>query len=448
MSWVRLAIAGVAATALFTGVGVAQSADAPTAAASVAPAAAPAPARAARAMGEGVAAIVNDEVISTYDLRERVLLILITNGVQPTEPNLREIEREALRSLVDEKLEGQEIKSIQKKNKDVHLEPTAKEVDDEMAGVAQQYGVKLEPFLATLRNANVDPETLRSQLRVQMAWRHYIGGRFGSSIRIGDDRIAQEQARAAASATKAQYQVGEIFIEASRVGGQTQAQTGATQLVEQLRKGAPFAAVARQFSALATAANGGDSGWLTTGEITPPQLEDVLATMRPGQLSDPIPVSDGVYILQLRDKRAGVGSTLIQLKQAAVRLAADATPDQVAAATAKLATLRAAYKGCATLEAQATKVDGVVAGDLGETDIGDLSPEFKTVVDTLKVGEIGGPVRTKAGIHLVALCGRRASGARVASKDDIEGRLENEQLSMIAKRFLRDLRNSATIESR
>ena len=443
MRWAYLAAASGAAATLMSSAAMAQVPAGLPPEAAVA-AATPGP----RPLSEGVAAVVNDDVITTYDLRERVLLILVTNGVQPTEANLREIEREALRALVDEKLEAQEIKHIQQKNKDVHLEPTPKELNEEIAELSQQYGVKPDAFLATLKTAGVDPETLLSQLRIQLAWRHYIGGRFGSAIRIGDDRVTQEQARAALAASKPQYQVGEIFIDSARVGGQPQAEQGAAQLIAQIKKGAPFAAVARQFSSLPSAANGGDAGWLATGQINPPQLEVVLATMRPGQLSDPIPVSDGVYVLQLRDKRSGVGANMVDLKQAAVRLSPDATPEQLAAASVKLDAVRATYKDCATFDANAGKVGGVVAGDLGETEIGELSPEFKVVVDTLKVGEIGGPVRTKAGLHLIAVCGRRSSDSSVPTKDAIEGRLENEQLSMIAKRFLRDLRNSATIESR
>lgn len=440
MRWVNLAAAGALAAAMFMAAGGAH--------AQLADGAIPPPTAAPKALSEGVAAVVNDDIITTYDLRERVLLILVTNGVQPTEANLREIEREALRTLIDEKLEAQEMKHIEEKNKDIKLQASEKEVNEELTGLAQQYGLKPDAFLATLRNANVDPETLLSQLRVQIAWRHYIGSRFGSSVRIGDQRLAQEVARAADAATKTQYQVGEIYIDAARSGGQGQAETGATQLIEQIKKGAPFAAVARQFSALPSAANGGDEGWLTAGQINPPELEPVLAALRPGQLSDPVPVSGGVYILQLRDKRAGSGANVIDLKQAAVRLSSDATPDQVASATATLEKVRAAFKGCDGFETEAGKIDGVVAGDLGETEVGELSPEFKTVVDTLKDGEIGGPVRTKAGLHMIAVCGRKASGGRVASRTEIQDRLENEQLSMIARRFLRDLRNSATIESR
>ena len=442
MSLVRNLIFGaVAATAVGAGFALAQT-DAPPPSDD-----APAEAPGKPAMNEGIAAVVNDEVISTYDLRQRMLLVMVTSGVQATEQNIAEIQKEAVRSLVDEHLQMQEIRRMEQKQKDLKLEATPKEIDDEISGMAQQNNIKPAQLLGTLKTAGVDQQTLRDQLAAQMAWRHYMGGRFGSAIRIGDEQIAATEARMLASAQKSQYLVSEIFLDASRVGGQASAEEGAHQLISQLKQGAPFPAVARQFSALPTAANGGDSGWLTSSEISP-VLEATLETMRPGQMSDPVPVKDGVYILLLRDKRAGSNATLIDLKQAAIRLPQTASPDDISAATVKLDKIKAEFTSCKDLEADASKTTGVVAGDLGQTEISDLSPDFRQVVETLKVGQIGGPVRTKAGLHLIAVCGRHASGAKAASHDDIENRLYGEQLSMIARRFLRDLRNSATIESR
>jgi peptidyl-prolyl cis-trans isomerase SurA len=57
-------------------------------------------------------------------------------------------------------------------------------------------------------------------------------------------------------------------------------------------------------------------------------------------------------------------------------------------------------------------------------------------------------VRTDAGWHLLALCERHRGGANQMTREQIEDRLYGQELAMIAKRQLRDLRNSATIESR
>jgi peptidyl-prolyl cis-trans isomerase SurA len=313
--------------------------------------------------------------------------------------------------------------------------------------MAQQNNMTRDQFLGYLASRGIGADTLKQQLRAQISWARWIRGRYGSRLRIGEDQIAATQARMAAQAAKAQYNIGEVLIDASRVGGMDQAMRGAQQLITQMQQGAPFPAVARQFSALPTAANGGDAGWVNTTEV-PPEVAPVLEQMRPGQLSQPIPVRDGVYIIYLRDKRAGGGATLVNLKQAAVQLPKDATPADEQAAREKLQTVKAAFKGCDSLDAAASKAQGVIAGDLGEAEVADLAPQFQEAANALKVGEVSEPIRTPVGLHLVAVCGRRSAAAAQLDKQQIEQRLFSQQLSMIARRYMRDLRNQATIEQK
>jgi peptidyl-prolyl cis-trans isomerase SurA len=406
--------------------------------------AAPAPRPAG--FSETVAAVVNDDIVSTYDLAQRMRLLIATSGIQPTQENLAEFQHEALISLVDERLQFQELRRVEKEQK-MEILADDSEVNEEIDGMAQQNNMTRDQFLGYLRSRGIGPETLKQQLRAQISWARWIRGRYGSRLRIGEDQIAATQARLTAEAAKPQFNIGEVLIDASRVGGMEQAMKGAQQLVTQMQQGAPFPAVARQFSALPTSANGGDAGWVSAGDM-PPEVEAVVEQMRPGQLSQPIPVKDGVYILYLKDKRSGGGAAMVSLKQVAIALPQTASADDEAAAKAKLLALKSELKGCNNLEAVAGKTPGVVAGDLGEAELGDLAPQFRDAAEKLKVGEISDPVRTAAGLHLVAVCGRRTGGQGQADKQQIEQRLYSQQLSMIARRYMRDLRNSATIETR
>ena len=450
MMWTRSVsgLAGATAAAISilaadsAGPVAAQDATAPTAP-DAAPAAAAPP---ANDLTERVAAVVNDDIISTYDLRQRIMLLVVTAGVQPTQENLPQLEREALRQLVDEHLEIQELRHQEKEQK-FQIVANDKDIDKEIAQIARGNNMSAEQLLAQLSAAGVGSQTFRDQLRAEVSWRRWIQGRYGSRLRIGDDQVTAVQQRLNASATKAQYQIGEIFIDAARVGGEAAALNGANQLVAQLQQGAPFAAVARQFSASPTAASGGDAGWLTAGEM-PSEVQEALDQMRSGQLSRPIPVRDGVYIVFLRDKRSGASATLVSLKQAAISLPTDASEAQVEAARAKLAALKGQIKNCGDIDAKAAKVEGVVAGDLGEAEIKDLAPDFRQAAETLQPNQVSDPIRTKVGLHLVAVCGKHQSGGQVASREQIEDRLYSQQLAMISKRYLRDLRNSATIETR
>ncbi|MDB5460502.1 MAG: SurA domain [Caulobacteraceae bacterium] len=418
------------------------------------PAAAPAPAAAepalpalpANALNEGVAAVVNDEIISTYDLRQRMRLLVLTSGVQPTQDNLQQLEQQALRGLVDEHLQVQELRKVGKRQK-VDLLAEDKEVDDEIGDLAKQNNLTFAQMKASFAASGVDIQTLRDQIRTQISWQRLISGLYGSRVRVGDDQVTGQLQRISAQASQAQYQVGEIFLEANRAGGMNQALAGANQLIAQLQQGAPFPAVARQFSSAPTAANGGDAGWISAAQAAP-EVAQALENLRVGQLSAPIQVNDGVYVVYLRDKQAASGQTMVSLKQLAVRLDKDATADQVAGATAALKALRPQITGCDNVEAVAGKAPGVVAADLGEAEINDLRGPFKEAAQQLNANQVSEPIRTDVGVHLVAVCSKRAGGAKVPSRADIQNRLYAEQLSVMSRRYLRDLRTSATIEAR
>jgi peptidyl-prolyl cis-trans isomerase SurA len=416
-----------------------------TATAAIAPAA-PQPA-AAQAAAAGVAAVVNDDIISTYDLAQRMKLMVMSSGLQVTKENLPEIESEALRSLIDERLETQEIQRFSKKQKTKEFIADDKEIDEEISNMAQQNKMSYAQLKQTFTNSGVDIQSLREQIRTTITWQRLVGGIYMRDIRIGDDQVNNVLQRMSNQASQTQYLVGEIFLDANQHGGLDETMKGANQLVGQMQQGAPFANVARQFSASSTAANGGDTGWITASQ-EPPEVAKALEQLRPGQLSQPIPVSDGVYIIYLRDKQAASGQTMVALKQAAVRLDKDATQAQVNAAEAELKGLKPQIKGCSNIEQVAAKAQGVISADLGEADINDLSGQFKTAAQTLQPGEVSDPIRTEVGLHLVAVCTKHSGGAKMPSREDITNKLQSDQLSVMSRRYLRDLRNSATIEAR
>ncbi len=404
----------------------------------------PRPAPAA-GLSEYAAAVVNDEIISTFDLAQRMRLLIATTGVQPTEQNLPQIQQEALIALVDEALQMQELRRVEREQK-FSIIASDEDVDEELAQLAQGNNMTPEQFSGMLHTQGV-LGSFRGQLRAQTSWQRWVQGRYGSRLRIGADQVRAVLEQQQAQASRTQYQMSEVFIDGARVGGMDVALRGAEQLVSQMQQGAPFQAVARQFSAAPTAAAGGDAGWVSTGEV-PSEVEQALEQMRPGQLSRPIPVSDGVYIVYLRDRRSGAGATVVNLKQAAVGVAADASATQVEAARSRLLALRARITGCDDLEAVAGQEAGIVAGDLGEAEIGDLAPAFRAAAETLEVGQLSEPIRTEAGMHIVAVCGKRSSGAADLSPQLVERRLFFDQLGLIARRYMRDLRNAATIETR
>src|SRR5439155_19854584 len=122
-----------------------------------------------------------------------------------------------------------------------------------------------------------------------------------SGVSVGDDEVKAVLDKMNASKGTQEYRVGEIFLSATPA---TDAQIieNANKILTQLRAGASFAGYARQYSEASTAAVGGDLGWVRPEQLPAP-LAATLREMRPGSVSDPIPVPGGVSILEVQDTR-------------------------------------------------------------------------------------------------------------------------------------------------
>ncbi len=438
---------GVALAALVAGGALAQTTPvqtpAPAAAGTLNPAAEQTPATAPAAppqfqLSEGIIATVNDQIITSFDLRQRMLMIIAMSQVQPTEENIPAIQQQALNALIEERLQVQEIA----KYPDLVISDA--EVDEEVARMAEDAGTTPANYMQFLEQGGIRARNMREQLRTEIGWRALVGGRFNNRAKVSRAAVDQAMRQVTEAASKPQYLIGEIYIEAARVGGQQAAVTGADQLVQQMVAGAPFQAVARQFSAAPSAPRGGDAGWVVQGTVQP-ALQVALDQLEVGQLSRPIPVEGGVYIIYMRDKRSGAATSLVTLKQIMIEAPETASPETVAAATARLEALRPQLT-CDTMLARATSEQGLLGSDLGEADVANLAPQFQQVARTAEVGTVSTPVRTPLGVHLVAVCGRRVGGADAPTYQQVEGRLQNQNLAMLARRYIRDLRADALIE--
>lgn len=390
-------------------------------------------------IADGVVATVNDQIITGFDLRQRMLMIIAMSEVEPTAEDLPQIEREALDGLIDDRLKAQEIARYP------DLKVTDAEVMEEIGAMAAELRTTGDAYLNILGQVGIRPEAVREQVRVSIGWRRLVGGRFASRARVSKAQVDQAVRQFEEAAGKRQYLIGEIYLEAAQTqGGMQGAVNGAQQLIRQMIQGAPFQAVAQQFSDAPSAVRGGDAGWVVEGTLHP-ALQQALDNLEVGQLSNPIVVDGGVYIVYMRDKRQGSATQLVTLRQIMVELPENAPADAVAAAGQRLEALRPGLT-CDNMLTRATSESGLLGTDLGEGDVQSVIPQFQEAIAGAADGSIVGPVRTQLGLHLVGVCGRRVGAASLPSRADVENRLQRSQLAMLERRYIRDLRADALIE--
>ena len=266
---------------------------------------------AAQQLAEGVAAIVNDAVISTYDVRVRANMLLVSAGIQSTPEMMERARAQALRDLIDERLQLQEYRSR------TENQISSDSIDRRIGDIARSNNLTPEQFVASLAQAGVPISTLRQQIEADIAWQSLMSGLYGSRLRISEVEIRETQERLALSATRPQYLISEIFLPANSEGEFQEMMQGGMRLIQEMQNGAPFPLVARQFSASPTAAAGGDMGWIGASELQP-ELQPIAERLQPGQVSLPVRTPAGVYIIALRERREGAAqgaTTLVSLRQ-------------------------------------------------------------------------------------------------------------------------------------
>jgi parvulin-like peptidyl-prolyl isomerase len=243
---------------------------------------------------------VNDQVVTFYDLEQRMRL-LVLNGA-PQNAQLRDV---ALDQLIEDRLKREAALAA-------GVEAPQAAVDAAIEDYARQRNLTSAQLDAALARAGVARSALAEALGAQLGWISAVRRRYGGRVEIGEAELDQELALAA-GAGAASFRLAEIALPFS-ARGEAATLAFAEDLARQLRAGGDFAAAARRHSASPSAAQGGDIGW-TPETALPPAAAEAAAAAGPGGVTEPIPIGGGgVIILKVFETRTSAP--------------ADATPEQ------------------------------------------------------------------------------------------------------------------------
>lgn len=389
-----------------------------------------------------IAAVVNEDVISLFDVQSRIQLFLITSGIEDTIEIRQRLLPQVMNALIEEKLKLQEARREE-------IEASEQDVLAAVQLIEQNNGMQPGAFSAMLNEQGIDPGTFYAQVEADVVWLRVVREVLARDISVSEEEVQAVIDRLIANQGKPEYLLGEIFLPIGLGSREADVLDLAQRLSEQARTGTPFPALAQQFSQSPTAAVGGDLGWITTGELEP-ELDRALVRMNPGEFSDPIRTVSGFTILALRDERATAEASPLM---AAVTLSQVYLPTVGRAALSEqridqLSTaLQTQVSSCEQMNNWATEIGGPGSGPVDLIRIGGLPEAVRDTVLDLPTGRVSPPIDV-AGAKLFVMICEREEDSGLPSPNQVYSRLENEKLDTISRQRLRDLRRQALIDVR
>jgi peptidyl-prolyl cis-trans isomerase SurA len=382
---------------------------------------------------EGIAAVVNDQVISLYDVDQRVDLFFATSGIQKSPEMTERMREQVLRSLVDEKLQMQEATRVE-----IQIEET--EIEERMELLAKQDNRTLDGIKEFLETKSIEENTLKAQIRAELAWNQFVRRNFGGRIKVGDPEIEEQYEKAVKAVNQTRYLVSEILLNLDNFSTEEQVRQLSDEIVKQLQSGTSFPAVARQFSIAPTAAQGGQLGWISADQLNP-RLSQVIRQMQVGQISPPIPTTGGVYILALADRRAG-GNDPSKNKFDVLTVNFPA-----AVKDTRINEFADDFKTCRRAQEKAKKLKASVKRS-GLKELRTLPGSVALAVANLEAGEVAPPSQQNDATNVYIVCDRKDDLGIEISRDEIADNIFSQRISVMARRHLRDLRRDAVVEYR
>jgi peptidyl-prolyl cis-trans isomerase SurA len=394
-----------------------------------------------------IAAVVNDEVISVFDLISRLRMVLLSSNIPDTPETRQKVETQVLHALVDEKLQLQEAK---KQN----IVATDEEINTALGQIEKQNNMQAGQLTQFLKARGIDRSTLISQVTASIVWAKLVRRQAAQTTEISDDDVDDALKRLKEHAGEPQSHVAEIFLAVDTPAQEADVRAVAEKLTEQMKQGARFSAIAQQFSQSATAAVGGDIGWVRPGQL-PPELATAVAPLKVGELSAPIRTNAGYYLMLVLDRRTGStgggqADTVFDVVQVVFPLPPQANEAMKQRAAAEANSLRGAAKTCPDLLRIGKEKASPQLSTEGKISASGVVPQMRDLLNKLSVGEVSQPILQRNGIGIIMLCSKEAQAAKSGdpTREEIFETLLRQKLDTVSRRYLRDLRRAAYVDVR
>ena len=247
---------------------------------------------------DGIAAVVNEDIITISEVRE-AMAFEVTRGERSRE-RISALYKQTLNNLMDIHLQLARARQLQ-------MSVSDDEIDRQVEALIVDNQISDDQLVQMLKSRGMTLEGYRQQIREGLLVTKVVNAEVRSRLIILDSELQeayegrQESYRVAGTQTVSHI----LFLLPERATDDdvAQRQAEAERVLQEIRGGGDFAALARQYAEGPSAERGGLLGTFQANELLP-GFDEATAGLQPGGVSDVIRTRVGLHIVRLEDRQA------------------------------------------------------------------------------------------------------------------------------------------------
>ena len=349
-----------------------------------------------------IAIVVDDAVISEQDI-DLALTRINDNLRQQNQPIP---DADTLRQLALDNLITQTIQLQIAKRGGVYI--TEEQLTQAVNTLAQRKGQNLDDFINSLASDGINYRDFRNQIKNELMMQQVQQSYLRNRINISDQAIAEYlNSHEGQNRIQSKYSISHLFIrleETATTNDVNKAKKVLTQTAESIRnKTQQFSDFDQAKTVQGFSISNGDLGTRSKAEL-PSLFAEIVPTMQPGELSEPIRSGAGWHVVKLEDL-AGAAKIVFQVKARHILIKTSAVRDEVQAKTLINELYARIQKGedFSLLAKEYSEDPGsaLQGGELGFAEPTKYVGTFQKNLTQLKKNQISKPFKSEFGWHIV-----------------------------------------------
>ncbi len=240
-----------------------------------------------------IIARVDNQIVSSYELKNKVKTILFLANQNFNQENVNLIKQKALQKLIDYKLKKNQVVKfkIQLNNKN--------QINNHLNNLSSKYKTDVEGMKNIFRGNGLDFEIYLDEIQTKFNWQKLIFDRYQNKIILNEQEIEAELSNYLKSQNDLlEYKLAEIELP---LKNNSEDKNTIMEVNNEITK-VSFESAAIKYSISTSSSDGGDIGWINAKSLSN-EMSSLISKMTVGQVSQPLVQTNRIIILKLLDQK-------------------------------------------------------------------------------------------------------------------------------------------------